>query len=789
MEVEIMMNKITRSNLSRTILFILPILTITACAVLPGTLEVSLQPEAQVLTHTLVLEELKPVLDSILFGSIDQRRELVSYTTTACTTADGLGGPPKCERGQVEGTLVQVLPILSGEGTFSTPENIDQALDFVVMDLYAIYQVPQDAFQADYWPAGEYGLIFSREMNAVPMPLTVFIEDGRIVRIQHHMATEPQDLIDQLPVESIVITPNNAQELMAELEPESPQVEYIDNGTVTGSVCFPGESIPEMTLYFEEINRGDLAYQGHLQDQDSYSIILPPGTYIAYAYPENDPVVGGMYSQAVACGLGAECTDHAPIKFEVNPSEETGNVDICDWYSQEDVPPNPQVEMESESGEIPGTISGKVCFPGGHLPEMTLFIQEVSTGQMTELPIAENQTSYSIDLEPGRYIAFAYINSGATFGGAYSNLVVCGFEDLCSDHTLVEFDVLSGHALNEIDICDWYSLSSLPPDPRVTMEPFAGMVYRSKEGEYFWVEANGNSRLIHQGSELAIPYSGPFGVYFENNDLQALNLFTGESYQLTNTPELRETSFHFEVGFPEELLFTALPVDQEVWPGYTGGLYMINMDGTDQRTIDDENNTANFAASGDGQKIAYGAGETAFIYSWDGGREVFDPREYGMDSPKGQAIASPSWSPAGVELAWSVNGFYNDEATQGYGIFDLTNKTFRLIHPYQGLGMDVTPHPAQWSPDGEWLVMSVFDQNPESSGVWLVNLLPPEQEFFMGPGTSNPVFGPWTRGKKILTYFRLDRESGESKTWAFDLLAGEHQLIPLPSDAQVITWQ
>jgi hypothetical protein len=453
------------------------------------------------------------------------------------------------------------------------------------------------------------------------------------------------------------------------------------------------------------------------------------------------------------------------------------------------MPHNPQVEMEPDSGEIPGTISGKVCFPGGHLPEMTLFIQEVSTGQMTELPIAENQTSYSIDLEPGRYIAFAYINSGATFGGAYSNLVVCGFEDLCSDHTLVEFDVLSGHALNEIDICDWYSLSSLPPDPRVTMEPFAGMVYRSKDGEYFWVEANGDSRLIHQGSELAIPYSGPFGVYFENNDLQALNLLTGEKYQLTNTPELRETSFHFEVGFPEELLFTALPVDQEVWPGYTGGLYIINMDGTDQRTIDDENNVANFAASGDGQKIAYGAGETAFIYAWDGGRKVFDPREYGMDSPKGQAIASPSWSPAGVELAWSVSGFYNDEATQGYGIFDLINKTFRLIHPYQGLGMDVTPPPAQWSPDGEWLVMSVFDQNPESSGVWLVNSLNPEQELFMWPGTSNPVFGPWTRSKKILTYSRLDRESGESKTWAFDLLAGENQMIPLPSDAQVIAWQ
>ena len=79
---------------------------------------------------------------------------------------------------------------------------------------------------------------------------------------------------------------------------------------------------------------------------------------------------------------------------------------------------------------------------------------------------------------------------------------------------LVEFEVSPGGALTSIDICDWYSLSSLPPDPRVTMQPLAGMVYRSKEGEYFWVEANGDSRLIHSGSELAVPYSGPHGVYF-----------------------------------------------------------------------------------------------------------------------------------------------------------------------------------------------------------------------------------------------------------------------------------
>lgn len=103
-------------------------------------------------------------------------------------------------------------------------------------------------------------------------------------------------------------------------------------------------------------------------------------------------------------------------------------------------------------------------------------------------------------------------------------------------------------------------------------------------------------------------------------------------------------------------MFTAKTVDEEIGPGYTGGLYVINIDGTDQRTIDNEHSAANFAASPDGQMIAYGAGETAFLYIWKTGIEVFDPRDYGLDSPKEQAITSPSWSPAGTELVACQSG-------------------------------------------------------------------------------------------------------------------------------------
>ncbi|MGW8227107.1 MAG: hypothetical protein ACWGOY_15300, partial [Anaerolineales bacterium] len=120
---------ISFSPFNRTFFFLLLALlpVLASCSVLPGTLEVGMVPQEVQFTASLEIEDLKPVIEAILYGSITDRAELVSYTTTACTTADGLGGPPKCEPGEAEGTLVEVLPILAGEGTFSRPESVQSA--------------------------------------------------------------------------------------------------------------------------------------------------------------------------------------------------------------------------------------------------------------------------------------------------------------------------------------------------------------------------------------------------------------------------------------------------------------------------------------------------------------------------------------------------------------------------------------------------------------------------------------------------------------------------------------
>jgi len=109
-------------------------------------------------------------------------------------------------------------------------------------------------------------------------------------------------------------------------------------GTVTGRICYPSERIPAMTAYFQNINTSQVIEMAIEENQPSYSIDLPPGEYIAYAWLP-DFALGGLYSEFVLCGQGADCTDHTPTSFQVEPGRATNGIDLCDWYGQPgDVP-------------------------------------------------------------------------------------------------------------------------------------------------------------------------------------------------------------------------------------------------------------------------------------------------------------------------------------------------------------------------------------------------------------------------------------------------------------------
>jgi len=91
-----------------------------------------------------------------------------------------------------------------------------------------------------------------------------------------------------------------------------------DLGQVTGSICYPSEAIPAMTAFFENQASGQATQLDIAENQGDYSIQLEPGEYLAYAYREGESIkIGGMYSQAIACGLTVDCSDHTPLIFSV----------------------------------------------------------------------------------------------------------------------------------------------------------------------------------------------------------------------------------------------------------------------------------------------------------------------------------------------------------------------------------------------------------------------------------------------------------------------------------------
>jgi hypothetical protein len=93
-----------------------------------------------------------------------------------------------------------------------------------------------------------------------------------------------------------------------------------------------------MTAYFQNINTSQVIEMAVGENQPSYGIDLPAGEYIAYVWLP-DFVLGGLYSEFVLCGLGADCTDHTPVPFQVEPGRATNGIDLCDWYGQPgDVP-------------------------------------------------------------------------------------------------------------------------------------------------------------------------------------------------------------------------------------------------------------------------------------------------------------------------------------------------------------------------------------------------------------------------------------------------------------------
>ncbi len=112
-----------------------------------------------------------------------------------------------------------------------------------------------------------------------------------------------------------------------------------------------------------------------------------------------------------------------------------------------ETPTLPVVTPTSNVAEV----KGMVCYPHAEPRPITLYFQETRTGILSQVSITDNRKEYTVTLQPGRYIAYAW-TPDFTDSGSHS---ACGANADCKDATPLAFDMLAGQIYTGIDICDW----------------------------------------------------------------------------------------------------------------------------------------------------------------------------------------------------------------------------------------------------------------------------------------------------------------------------------------------
>ena len=119
-------------------------------------------------------------------------------------------------------------------------------------------------------------------------------------------------------------------------------------------------------------------------------------------------------------------------------------------------PSSPLTETATPTPE-PGSISGTLSYPSSFIPPWRVVAFQVDGFNYRWVDTMQNQSTYQITgLAPGLYHVVAYIMDG-TYAGGYTQMVPCGLQASCTDHSLIEVEVKSGQDAPNVNPGDWYA--------------------------------------------------------------------------------------------------------------------------------------------------------------------------------------------------------------------------------------------------------------------------------------------------------------------------------------------
>jgi hypothetical protein len=131
-----------------------------------------------------------PAVDAIILAAVDGRASdlaaLTRLSRVACAAQPmGVGSPPKCQAGESDGQLVNVLPATACEGLFIRPGDLIDRYQEMLQPpkrLHAVFAAEsQDVVSVTPEPA--YGIVLGRELSDIESPRLFLDGSGMIVQV------------------------------------------------------------------------------------------------------------------------------------------------------------------------------------------------------------------------------------------------------------------------------------------------------------------------------------------------------------------------------------------------------------------------------------------------------------------------------------------------------------------------------------------------------------------------------------------------------------------------------
>ena len=143
------------------------------------------------------------IIAVMLAGDVDGIASVLGTSETPCTTAQGLGGPPKCDQAPgrpANGSLVRALPFSTCEGGWTYDLKLHATL--LVQNKLSLYGVarfstPQPPYTNETgYPTMEQMVLFEFSAGGTPrIGLIAGVTDGKVVYTRHICVGPPEEAL------------------------------------------------------------------------------------------------------------------------------------------------------------------------------------------------------------------------------------------------------------------------------------------------------------------------------------------------------------------------------------------------------------------------------------------------------------------------------------------------------------------------------------------------------------------------------------------------------------------